>query len=364
MKRQAGIFGLTLLALLLMDAVVAVGLNSGLAPGAIERYFEYGRSVPGKLKRWIAQPDLPNNIFDTAWVPQQMEISRAAFISEDPTNEPVLRSYGMSFSANILNGALEADPSLRRDLHGGPAAPPNLAYETFLRDRDNRKPGDVVILSFLSSSVAAMASMSNRSWVFEQPAPLTYPIFLPDPDTPTGLTAVVPLIQSAAQERALQDDPDAARAWQAQLTQEDGFYTHAAFSLPTLDVSPFARLIRRALAVGAIDTRKAEIFADPTFYPYPDVLNRMIVNFAEMARADGQYPLVMLIQGRDPGDPDLWEITQDTLMNHDVPVLVTAQNFDVTDPRNFRQDGHYARTVDRHLGAVVVKQLRAAGALE
>lgn len=364
MKRQAGIFGLTLLALLLIDGAVAVGLHSGLAPRAVERYFEYGRSVPGKLDRWIAQPALPDNLFDTAWVPAEMAKSQTAFAAEDPADGPVLRSYGMSFSANILRAALQADPSLRRDLHGGPAAPPNLAYEVFLRDRANRRPGDVVILSFLSSSVAAMASMSNRSWVFEQPAPLTYPIFLPDPETPTGLLRLAPLVEGAADERGLQDDPAAARAWQAQLAAHDGFYTHAAFALPALDASPFARLVRRALAVGAVEDRKADIIADPARYPYPEVLNRMIVNFADIARADGQYPLIMLIQGRDPGDPDLWGITQDTLLRRDVPVLVTARNFDVTDPGNFRQDGHFAPAVDRHLGEVVATQLRAAGALD
>lgn len=340
--------------------VVALGLSTGLAPTALERYFEYGRSVPGKLHRWIDQPDLPENLFETAWIPAEMEKSHLAFIEENPTDGPILRSYGMSFSGNVLNAAQRFDPSVQFDLHGGPAAPPNLAYEVFLQDRPNRRSGDVVILSFLSSSVAPMASMSNRSWSFEQPAPLTYPIFLPDPEDPQGLRRIAPLVESASDERALLDDPAAAQAWKDQLAENDKLYSHAAFSLPILDASPFARLIRRALAVSTIEDQKAAIISDTDIYPYPDVMNRMIINFARIAREDGQYPVVMLFQGRDLNDPDLWETTQDTLGHNDVPVLVSAQNFDVTNPVNFRQDGHFARVIDDLLGKTIVEQLRAA----
>ena len=38
----------------------------------------------------------------------------------------------------------------------------------------------IVVLGFLSSSLHAMASLSNRTWSFEQPAPFTYPVFLPE----------------------------------------------------------------------------------------------------------------------------------------------------------------------------------------
>ncbi|MEM7239648.1 MAG: hypothetical protein AAF501_17720 [Pseudomonadota bacterium] len=361
MRKTLMILGLGAVFLAVIDlgvaGMLALAERTGRAEGLV-RYFDYGRSVPGKLALWQAEPDRRDNLFRVAWRPQSLERSRAAFSDEPVGQTGVLRSYGMSFVANIVRAAQRADPELVLDRHGGPAAPPNLTFALFEDDRENRRPGDTVILGILSSSVPAMAAFSNRSWAFEQPAPLTYPIYLPEAD---GLVRIEPLIESEAEERALLDDPQAAAAWEAQMAAEDAFHSPITFGGRIFDHSPLLRLIRRSLARSFVDRTKAGIVEDRT-YPYGEVLRRMIRQFSATARADGQTPIVLLIQGRDRRDPDLLDITRPALEADLVPYLATAQLYDPRDLAGFKPDGHYKREVDAVFGAELARMVRTLNA--
>jgi hypothetical protein len=248
---------------------------------------------------WEANPDVPGNLLRVAWLPEMMAESARTAAVRPVDSGPVLHAYSMSFVNHIMAAAQNARPGLRVETRAGPGAPPNFTYAAFLGDRPNRRPGDIVVLGVLSSSVSAMGSLTNATWVFQQPAPFTYPIFRSD--STGGLTAEVPVVQSLAQQLALDDTPYLARRWHDQLAVQDLIYTPSAFGLPWLDASPFARLVRRALVQGGIDKRKANVVAqaDDGPMPYAEVLRRMITAFNQMARDDDQIPIVMLVQGTD-----------------------------------------------------------------
>ena len=349
MKKTLTVFSLTLVFLVLLDGLTALALSEAEKRGkltSLVRYFEYGRSVPGKLARWQADPTLRGNLYAVSWRDQLLTASAEAFKDEPAGTGPVIRSYGMSFVDNILKAATEQDPDLVWDRLSGPGAPPNFAYAMIEDDRVNRRPGDIVVFGILSSSVPAMAALSNRSWAFEQPAPFTYPIYRPQGD---ALTRIEPLVTSETEERALVDQPDAARDWANQLAGEDLFYGPQTFGLISLDHSPFMRLARRALAKSHLTKTERNILQDRA-YPYDEVLARMIESFAETVRADGQTPLVMLVQTRDPGDPDLLALAGHVLEARNIPYLATAEHFDPMDAAGFLPDGHYKPEVDVQFG--------------
>lgn len=352
MRKTLSVLALTLLVLGLMDTAVAGLLGwaerSGRL-GSLVQYFDYGRSVPGKLARWEETPGIRGDLYDVAWRPDLLAHSARVFAEQAPETGPVVRSYGMSFVDNILRQAKRLDPTLEIDAHSGPGAPPNFTYAMFLDDRPNRRPGDIVVLGLLSSAVPSMAALSNRTMIFEQPAPFTYPIFYPDGDT--ELRRIDPLIESVAQQRSLRRDPDLAQAWARQLAEEDAFYSTAAFGAPWLDRSPLARLIRRSLAIGHIERTKQKIVAGRS-YPYEETLPRMIADFARIARADGQFPVVMLIQARTPQDARLLETAAPTLDRMTIPYLATVEHFDPRNIAGFRGDGHYIPEVDRAFARV------------
>lgn len=338
---------LTLLCLIVMDVIVAFALREAEARGklgSLVTFFEYGRSVPGKLEKWEANPDMRGNLYDTAWRPDILARSEGEFQEESATDGPVVRSYGMSFVNNIMRQAVALDAGLIWDGHSGPGGPPNYVYTLFLDDRANRRPGDVVVLGLLASGVPAMAALSNRTWVFEQPAPFTYPIYWPEGET--GLRTVEPLVGTAAAERALVAGSAEARAWEAQLAEHDRFHGVQTFGLPGLDASPFLRLVRRSVAKSYVEDAKAAVLEDGV-YPYGEVLRRMVRNFADTARADGQRPVVLLIQTRDPADPDIFELVKPVLEAETIPYLATIEHVSPGDHTAFVGDGHYTKAIDR-----------------
>ena len=347
MKKQIKLIFFILLFLGLIDFGIAIFLSSSIAPDSLVRFFDYGRSVPGKLKIWQLKPNYPGNLFNVAWRNDIIAESSAKFIEEPKVNTPVIRIYGMSFVNNILRAAKEINPKLILDNHGGPGVPPNFTYALFLEDRVNRKSGDIAVLGILSSAVPAMASMTNRTWVFEQPAPLTYPIFSPSSEI-FGLNRIDPLIQSAAEEIALNNHPQRSAEWHEQLETEDKLYNPLAFKLEILDCSPFSRLLRRAIVTRMIESKKQELltYNSNDCFPYVETLRRLILNFAYKTRADEQTPVVVLIQTRGPSPPDLLAITETLLKDNKIPYFSTTSVHDPRDPSGFKKDGHYTHEVD------------------
>lgn len=374
MRATLKTLALTFLLLGLLDLGVQVGLDHG-APQGLVRFFDYGRSVPGKLAQWRATPGAPGNLRDVAWRDAMMRESAAKFAAEPATplirdpliRHPVIRGYGMSFLGNILTAAQGLRPDLVVDLHAGPGAPANATYAMFLDDRPNRRAGDVVVLGILSDTLEGMFSLSNRTWVFEQPAPFTYPVFSPDPSdsdpagsdpSDSGLIRTEPLVTSLADEDRLASDPAFAAAWAAQLAAIDRADMAEAFALPGLDASPLARLLRRGLVMPELAKRRQAAMAeisDPASQA-AETLRRMVAGFAKMARADGQVPIVALIQGNKPA-PDLAGLLCPGLRKAGVTCFATAELQDPRDHRAFKADGHYKPETDAAFAAEFLKLL-------
>lgn len=355
MRKTLTVMALMLVFLGLLDLAVSGVLRWAAANGrmgSVVPYFEYGRSVPGKLARWEADPNMIPNLYDVSWSPDVLTESAAGFAAEDPGAGPVVRSYGMSFVNNILQAARDQDPGLIWDPHAGPGAPPNYTFALFEDDAANRRAGDIAVLGILSSSVPAMAALSNRTWAFEQPAPFTYPIFRPEGD---GLARIIPLVGSRAAQRALARDPQARAAWAQQLQTQDAFYAPVIFGLTWADASPFARLVRRSLAKRHVTRVETDILTGG--YPYALVLERMVAAFARQARADGQHPVVLLVQTRGGGGPDLLATLKPVLTGQGIPYLATAEHLDLQDPSVFLPDGHYRPDLDRRLGAAFLEMI-------
>jgi hypothetical protein len=345
-RAQLRLISLTILGLIALDAIVAVGLAT-VAPESLRTYFEYGRSVPGKLERWVETPAARGNLFDVAWIPDVIAGSDRLF-AEGAPDRPMVRGYGMSFINQLLHAAAEADPTLHLDLHSGPSAPPNYTYALFVNDAANRRSGDVAVLGVLSSSVAAMAALSNQTWNFESPAPFTYPIWRPEGTS--GLSRIDPVVKSDQDARAVASGAPIAKAWAAQLAAQDLMYSPTAYDATWLDVSPFARLVRRSLATSAIRADTQAVTSGEANYPWAETLIRMSRLFAAQARAEGLIPVVVLVQGRDLGDPDLRAALAPALSGDGIPTLITA---DLVSPRsvgNFLPDSHYNQEANAVFG--------------
>lgn len=352
MRRTARMIALTAACLAALDLAVAGGLVlAARLGGPLEQlvvFFEYGRSVPGKIDRWARDGAGRGNLLEVGWIPQTVAHSTAGFAAEPGT--PVLREYGMSFSRNVVAEAAALGLATPVDLHDGPGAAPNYVHQLFLEDRRNRRPGDVVVFAVLASALPNMLSLTARTGAFEQPAPMTFPIF------GDGRT-VEPLVRSLADEMAVRGDPAFAARWRAQLAAEDALYTPFAFAAQWLDVSPLARLTRRTLATSIISARKAEVHRSGRAAAS---LRRVLRSFAETARADGQVPIVLLIQNESRHVVDLDAIAGATLRDAGVAFVDAADHMSPEDARSYEADGHFRPEVDRRIALGLIAAIAGA----
>lgn len=363
MSKHAPIIGLTILMLILGDIAVALALKGVTAvfgpTNALVLYFDYGRSVPGKIDKWEREPTLPGNLLKVAWHEDIVARSAARFAG-DPPGARVVRSYGMSFTNDILKAAAKQRPDLLIDLHSGPATPPNFAYAIYQDDRANRRPGDIVVLGVLASSLKGMGSYTNSTWKFEQPAPFTYPVYTLDGG---ALVRRDPVVQTFADFERLRDDADLRRRWQAQLRADDAFHMPATAVLSFADASPFLRLVRRYAVTYIASEREDAVLGrakgGAIAFPGAPALRVLVADFARSAHADGQIPMVFLIQTQG-AYPDLDAMLGDALRKAGVPYLATADIHPANEPWGFVGDGHFTDAVNDRLARRTLELMDAA----
>ena len=358
MKRTLQLLIMTFAALVLLDVMVAFALKELKERGrvaSLTNYFDLGRSVPTKIAEWRDNPTMPGNMLGVAWLDDIAQTSAEKFANNGEEQAPTIRNYGMSFSERVGRRVIGQDPRFRLDLHGGPAASANHSYAIFDADHQNRRAGDVVLFGVLSSSVPYLTTMSNRTWSFEQPSPFTYPKY----ELVNGtLAPIKPQVASQEDQEGLASSNALAQAWRAQLRQEDFFYSDLTFAAPWLDYSPFAKLVRRALVLRVLEDKRARVLSGEA-YPIKAVLLEILKDVSEKAKADGQSPVIFLIQTGDRRDVNLRELLVQDLTDLGIPYVATEDFVDSSDPANFESDGHFSAEADEIFAAAVLSLVNA-----
>jgi hypothetical protein len=129
----------TILSLVALD--IAVGFvfrvpEDPLAiPTALQAYFDYGRSVEGKLQRMVGVDDAHAAlIVEAGWLARDCARSTSV-----PPGKLGIDVYGNSFSLNIAEQMERLDPGLAFTHFGGPAATTNHSYACFVKRNEYRQ---------------------------------------------------------------------------------------------------------------------------------------------------------------------------------------------------------------------------------
>jgi hypothetical protein len=348
----------TLCALAMLDAAVNLLLpmpaDPRQQPSTLQRYFDYGRSIEGKLHYLVRDTDAAS-----------APIVRSGWFNE-PHREPALPAaaggrlfavYGQSMSHRVGHQIAALDESVTIRLRGGPGAPLGHSYEFFRRDRGQHR-ADVVVLGVVASGLRALTSMTTMGWAFEVPAPYTYPRWVVEAGE---LKAIQPVIQSTADLRRALADPASWQRFVAQLRAHDLSYRPSLFDAGLSDLSATLRAAKRGWG-----QRHQDILADRYHTPQGFVDNdgiltvaRAIVRqFAAEVRADGAIPVVILFHDRGYGD-DLYRALASTLIEHKVPFVSTHAIAPANEPSSFVPDGHFQRQFDEEFARRVLALAQA-----
>lgn len=357
--------GWTLLVLILLDLAVQLVFPMPASPRqeprSLARYFDYGRSIEGKLA-YIVQPSdaASSPIVAAGWI--DAECGKVA--APPPPGKLGISLYGMSFTDHIARNLVAIDPTLPVKTYDGPGAGFNHSYACYEKvSATGRDPNKVQIIGILASEVGRMLTLGGLTSSFEAPQPFTYPRY----HLAGGrLTKVEPIVRSADDLR----DPAKMQAYFAQLAHEDAFYDPLLAHGRLFDNSVTLRLLRRAYAQSRgreitatqVHDGKSYVVDNPELGP---VMGAMLHDFATSARAQDKIPMIILLQDRGFGADSLYRMLGPALARDHIAVIRSDQIAAATDPRNFIPDGHFTPEVDRKLAEAVhawLKQLPAQDA--
>ncbi len=327
-------------------------LPPGGSPGRLAAFFDYGRSVEGKIRRVLGEDD------ESAW-----PIAFAGHLGAAPVDLPdhagdgqdmLVAVYGMSHANRLGRAVLRTHDRVAVRRVTAPGATANWAYAAFESDRTLRE-ADAVVLGILTSNVPMLRSMSPMAWSFEQPYPYVQPIFKPDGG---GLDVISPGDRlTLAQVRETFSEPDALSDFVDRLGKNDPYFSGYLFHQTILDRSTLARLVRRAHARRIQRRLAAQTLRPDGFVEGSEaivVLKALIGRFSEQAKTDGSVPVVYL--ANDFGMPPyLHEVLERELKRLDIPVLSSHTVAETENAQNYLADGHFVDAIDDALAVNLVK---------
>ena len=327
------------------------------SPGAMNLYFDYGRSIEGKVSRQMgATDDTTAPIARAGWLDARMGEGEAA--RPAPGKNLLVAIYGMSFAEHVGQAMTKLDPNITLRIVAGPSAPPNFSFAAYEADRGHHQ-ANVAILGILASSVKGMGAMTGMTWGAEVPAPYTFPKYKLENG---HLAAIQPEVSSLAELRTTLSQPQQRDAYVDQLRTNDQFFDSFVFDKNILDNSAIVRMIRRAWAKSHQDNITSQIHTPTGFNPnweQAPVLKRMVEEFAASAKQDGKLPIVLLFN--DQGyDDHLYRLLKPTLEQHQIPFVSSHEVAPATDRSNFVADGHFTPAVDQRLAAKVLAVIERA----
>jgi hypothetical protein len=350
----------TLAALAILDVAVQrafpMPADANRLPGKLAQYFDYGRSIQGKLARLVGPTDARSApIVVSGWIDRECRHVPAPVLP----GRIGVTVYGMSFSEHIARQLEQLDPTLAISNYGGPAAPANHSYACFQSvNATGSDPNRIQIIGVLASSVARLLTLGGLTTSFEAPEPFTYPRYR----LMAGrLVAEQPLVRSSQDLR----EPVTMAAYRTQLAADDAFFDPWQMSQSWADHSVVLCMLRRGYAQAELALRTRRLVNNgKDFVDSPDVgptLSAILLQFASTARAQGKLPIVILFQDRGTGTDSLYRLVGPALEEGGVPFVSSHGIAPVNDPRNFIPDGHVTPAVDRLIAQQTLEAIRRYG---
>lgn len=360
-RRIFGIVLWTMGAMILLDVSVGFAFRPPLDPrqtsSSLQTYFDYGRSIEGKLRRQVgstAEQDAA--IVEAGWLAKKCDIA-----TSNTVGKLTFDIYGMSFSDQIADQMVRLDPGVAGQSFDGPSAPLNHSYACFVhRVEAKLNHASIQILGILASSIRRMETISGLTTSFEGPQPFTYPRYSLTPDG--NLMDYSPSITTQEDLRATLANPLKWRAFLDELATYDDFFEHRLFQADVFDQSVLARMIRRAWGQQVLRTRTTALRAHDGFSGAPDiapVLRAMLIDFAIRTHRAGEHPIIILIEDQGYGGT-LSAIAAPALEVNHIDFITTSTIASPDDPSNFMSDGHFTPAANEKIARAVLALLGRA----
>ena len=335
-----------------VGAISRMPTDPRVQPSTLQLYFDYGRSIEGKLRTLIKPEDEQSGpIVVAGWID-----SSCRRTVPNVAGTLGISIFGNSFSGQLSDTLRKLDPAVSVAEYLGPGAPPSHSYACFVKensfggDRD-----DVQIIGITASSLPRMEQIWGVTTSFEYPQPFTFPRYRLGSDG--NLIAHEPSVRSPDDLRRILSDREKWDDWLAELRANDYFYVQALTTEDPADRSTIARMVRRGFGQYINRSRMAKLRGHDGRFDAPDIVNvlpKMIASFAKLARASGKRPIVVLFEEYGY-DGALMPLLSDTLARDRIEYVYSGNIVSADDLRNFASDGHFSPEANIKIATALLK---------
>jgi hypothetical protein len=318
-----------------------------VSPSKMQQYFEYGRSVEGKLDRMTRRTSAESApIVAAGWLPPPRAASDTAPSSPGP--RPVVTVYGMSHAQLLAEEMARADDTLTIRSRAAPLGTPTWAYTAYLRDRE-RVRSDVAVLAVMTETIPLLSATTGGTMYFDGAYPYTWPRYYLEGGT---LRSVPPPFLGVEGFREAFFDQGRWRAYRSWLAAHDKYYDPLLFRRSVLDSSSLLRLLRRSYAQATRADRKSAVYDDARGFDTSSeevrILDAIVAAFARAARRDGSRPVVFVVNNLNTGDR-AFQLLRPTLAREGIPCLSSHEVCPPNDPRHYLPDSHFTPSKNAEL---------------
>jgi hypothetical protein len=327
-----------------------------ITPSNLQQFFEYGRSVEGKLTRMTRKTrEQSAPMLATGWLRNPR--IKAYSDTEIAPHQRVVTVYGMSHSVQLAEDMAKIDKSLAVRSFGAPGAVPTWSYAAYLFDKEQHH-SDVVILALMTRGVPLICTTSGTTNHFDAVWPYTYPRYF---SRRGSLESVLPPFVSLEEYWEYFYDSGKWEAYVKWLREYDKYYDPILFGKTLLDNSSLVRMMRRAYAYASQRRTEAEVYDEHNgFNPESEevrILLSIIKNFSEDARRNKSLPIIYIVNNIFMGD-HLFRILEPALSAQNVLFLSSHEICPPNDPRNYLPDSHFVPSKNLELARAMVRIVR------
>lgn len=347
----------TVLWLLMIDLVLGIAFQypedpKAMSPNPMALYFDYGRSMEGRLRRATRDdPEETAPITLAGWYDPLEDVIRPSLPGADEVT-----IYGMSHAVRLADAIPHVSPNFRIRSVAAPGASTNWSYGAFLRDPDRRR-SRAAVLAIMSSTLPMILSPTPMDWNTSFAMPYTADRFVLGDEG--QLSRIAPPYESFTDYVRTLRDPEAWRQALAQFARTDPFYDPFLVEATRLDHSTTIRLVRRAWSQRRDRAWRADVLTSEGFDAASEpvlVANAIVADFAREARAQGIVPVVYIVDSFGYGD-QLTRALIVTLRRNRIPFVSSSQHVDPKMPTNYLPDSHFTDANDRILASALAQVL-------
>ena len=358
-KKQIGIISIvawTVFYLIVIDISVNILFRypsdpRNTHPNSLQSYFDYGRSVEGKLQRMTRKTnDESAPIILHGWLKSKTDKSKDC--QPVKPDETLVAVYGMSHTQMLGEAIQKVNAKYVIRNITAPGAVPTWTFTAFQLDMNRCRP-DVAIFGVMTDSVPLLSATSGATAYFDMSYPYTFPRYILDEG---NLHTVYPPFVSVDEYRDYLHNRVKWLEYRTWLEKYDPFYDPLLFEISNFDHSSIIRILRRAYFEFRRKERVDKVYGKEGFNAKSEevkVLRLIIRQFAKSARGNKIIPIIYIVNNQGRSD-HLYKILKPALDADRIPFFSTHTICPPDNPKLFLANSHFTPDKDMEIAQEII----------